>query len=407
MNNVINKFLIAGDKFMPEMHLRQPQFVYSACGLFTRHKKRIKKFKQTGVSRYIYRNELDKARFQHDSAYADHKDLINRTQSDKVLRDKAYDIASNPEYDVYQRGLASMVYKFFDKKPMGSGVNKLKDTAKPSSLERSSSILADELHKPVIKKFNKRKVYSQFKDNIWGVDLADIQSVSRTNKGIKYLLCAIDLYSKYAFVFPLKDKKGISIVNAFNKIIKQSNRRKPNKIWVDQGSEFYNNNFKKWLSDNNIIIYSTYNEGKSVVAERFIRKLKNKLYKHMTASGRNVYYVLDDIVNEYNNTKHSTIKMKPKDVKNYNKRVYIDEHNEKDTTKSSSSELSRFKVGDRVRISKFKNIFAKGCTPNWSREIFIVKKINDSVPYTYNIKNLNDEEIIGSSYDRELQKSIL
>ena len=187
MNNVINKFLIAGDKFMPEMHLRQPQFVYSACGPFTRHKKRIKKFKQTGVSRYIYRNELDKARFQHDSAYADHKDLINRTQSDKVLRDKAYDIASNPEYDVYQRGLASMVYKFFDKKPMGSGVNKLKDTAKPSSLERSSSILADELHKPVIKKFNKRKVYSQFKDNIWGVDLADIQSVSRTNKGIKCL----------------------------------------------------------------------------------------------------------------------------------------------------------------------------------------------------------------------------
>ena len=103
-----------------------------------------------------------------------------------------------------------------------------------------------------------------------------MQSLSKKNKGIKYLLCAIDLYSKYAFVVPLKDKKGISIVNAFDKIIKQSNR-KPNKIWVDQGSEFYNNNFKKWLSDNNIIMHSTYNEGKSVVAERFIRTLKNKL----------------------------------------------------------------------------------------------------------------------------------
>ena len=103
------------------------------------------------------------------------------------------------------------------------------------------------MHKPVIKKFNKRKVYSQIKDNIWEVDLADIQSLSRKNKGFKYLMCAIDLYSKYAFVVPLKDKKGISIVNAFNKIIKQSNR-KPNKIWVDQGSEFYNHNFKKWLS---------------------------------------------------------------------------------------------------------------------------------------------------------------
>ena len=144
---------------------------------------------------------------------------------------------------------------------------------------------------------------------------------------------------------------------------------------------------------------STFNEGKSVVAERFIRTLKNKLYKHMTATGKNVYYdVLDDVVNEYNNTNHNSIKMKPKDVKNDNKRVYIDEHNERD---------SRFKVGDRVRIIKFKNIFAKGYTPNWSTEIFIVNKIDDTVPYTYNLKDLNGEEIIGSFYDRELQKSIL
>ena len=209
MNNIINTFLLAGDKFMPEMHLRQPEFVYSACGPFTRHKEIIKKFKQTGDTRYIYRNELDKACFQHDSAYADHKDLINRTEADKVLRDKTYDIASNPEYDGYQRGLASMVYKFFDKKSIGSGF--VKD---------SSSILDNELHKPIINKFDKRKVYSQFKDNIWGVDLADMQSLNRKNKGIKYILCVIDLYSKYAFVVPLKYKKGISIVNAFNKIIK-------------------------------------------------------------------------------------------------------------------------------------------------------------------------------------------
>ena len=231
MNNVINKFLLAGDKFMPETYLRQSRSVYSACGPFTRHKERIKEFKRTGDTRYIYRNELDKACFQHDSAYSDHKDLINRTEADKVLIDKAYDIASNPKYDGYQRDLASMVYKFFDKKSIGSGI-------------ASSSILADELHKPIIRKFNKRKVYSQFKDNIWGVDLADMQSLSRKNKGIKYLFCAIDLFSKYAFVIPLKDKKGISIVNAFNKIIKQSNR-KPNKIWVDQEGEFYNNVFEK------------------------------------------------------------------------------------------------------------------------------------------------------------------
>ena len=192
-----------------------------------------------------------------------------------------------------------------------------------------------------------------------------MQSLSRKNKGIKYILCVIDLYSKYAFVIPLKDKKGTNIVKAFNKIIKQSNR-KSNKIWVDQGGEFYNNVFEKWLPDNDINMYSTYNEGKSVVAERFIRTLQNKLYKHMTATGKKVYYdVLDDLVNEYNNTKHSTIKMKPIDVGDNNKRVSIDEHNEKD---------SRFKVGDRVRISRCKNIFAKGCTPNWSKKYLLLIK---------------------------------
>ena len=115
----------------------------------------------------------------------------------------------------------------------------------------------------------------------------------------------------------------------------------------------------------------------------------------MTSISKNIYCdVLDDIVNEYNNTKHSTINLKPKDIKDDKKRVYIDEHNEKS---------ARYNVGDRVRISKFKNTFAKGYTPNWSREIFIVNKINDAVPYAYNLKDLNDEEIIGSFYDRELQ----
>ena len=145
---------------MPEMHLKQPQFVYSTCGPFTRHKERIKKFKQTGDTCYIYRNELDKACFQHDSAYADHKDLINRPKSDKVLRGKAYNIASNPEYDGYQRGLASMVCKFFDKKSMGSGIarSSLKRVAKDSS-----SILADELHKLLLKNLIKEKYIRNLK----------------------------------------------------------------------------------------------------------------------------------------------------------------------------------------------------------------------------------------------------
>ena len=189
-----------------------------------------------------------------------------------------------------------MAYKFFDKKSKGSGLK--------------NQQLANELHKPIIRKFKKRRVYSSVKDNIWGVDLADMQLISKYNKGIKYLLCVTDLFSKYAWVVPLKDKKGTSIVNAFQSIL-NSSKRKPNKTWVDQGSEFYNKIFKKWLKGNDISMYSRHNEGKSVVAERFIRTLKNEIYKHMTAISKNVYFdVLNDIVDGYNNTYRRTIKMK-------------------------------------------------------------------------------------------------
>ena len=147
-----------------------------------------------------------------------------------------------------------------------------------------------------------------FRDNIWRVDLADMQSLSKYNKGINFLLCAIDLFSKYAWVATLKYKWGITIVNAFHKII--SKGRKPNKIWVDQDDEFYNKLLKSFLKINNFEMYSTYNKGNSVVAERFIRTLKNKTFNHVTVFSKNVYfYVLDDVVNKYNNAVYRTIKM--------------------------------------------------------------------------------------------------
>ena len=317
MNEIINKFLLAEDKFMPEMHLKEPGFTYSASDSFTKNKERIDKFMKTGNTDFIYKNELDKACFQHDMAYGKPKDLIKRTQSDKVLRDKAFKIASDSKYYGYQRGLASMVYNFFDKNSKGSGV-----------INETNYQLANELHKPVIKKFKERKVYSSFRDNIWGVDLADMQSLSKFNKGIKYLLCAIDLFSKYAWVIPVKDKKGTSIVNAFQKII--SKKRKPNKIWFYQGSEFYNQSFKDFLKINIIEMYSTFSEGKPVVAERFIRTLKNKIFKHMTAISKNVYFdVLDDIVNKYNNTVLRTIKIKPIEVTDDSCAEYNEESNKK------------------------------------------------------------------------------
>ena len=183
---------------MPEMRLRQPGFTYSACGPFTKNKERIQKFKETGDANYIYKNELDKACFQHDMAYGDFKDLAKTTAADKVLRNKAFIIASDQNYDGYQRGLASMVYKFFDKKSQGKGLANNKENIQ----------LADELHKPIIKKFKKRKEYSAFKDNIWGIDLTDMQLLSKFNKGFRFLLCVIDIFSKYAWVILLKDKKA-------------------------------------------------------------------------------------------------------------------------------------------------------------------------------------------------------
>ena len=123
INEIVNKFLLAGDKFMPEIHLKQPEFTYSACGPFTKNKERLQKFKETGDKNYIYKNKLDKACFQHDMAYREFKDLERRTASDKVLRDKAFNIAKNPKYDGYQKGLTSMVHKLFDKNSAGSGLN--------------------------------------------------------------------------------------------------------------------------------------------------------------------------------------------------------------------------------------------------------------------------------------------
>ena len=179
-----------------------------------------------------------------------------------------------------------------------------------------------------------------------------MQLISKFNREFGFLLCVIDIFSKYAWIVSSKDKKGITITNAFQKILKESNR-KPNKIWVDRGREFHNSSIKKWLKDNNIKMYSIHNEEISVIAKRFIRTLKTKIYKYMISISKNVYInKLDDIVTEYNNTYHRKIEMKPVDVKD---NTYIDSMELHSNDKDPKS-----KVGDHARISKYKDIFAKG-----------------------------------------------
>ena len=175
-----------------------------------------------------------------------------------------------------------------------------------------------------------------------------MQLVSKFNKGIRFLLCAIDIYSKYAWVVPLKDKKGVTIVNAFQKILLDS-KRKPNKIWVDKGREFYNKSIKSWLEKNNTEMYSTDNEEKSVLAERFIRTLKTKTYKYMTSVSKNVYIdKLDDIVDEYNKTYHRTIKMKPVDVKDNTYIHFSKEVNDKDLRISTYQNIFRIRIYSKL-----------------------------------------------------------
>ena len=223
---------------------------------------------------------LDKACFHGDMAYGDFEDLTRRTTSDKILRDKAFNIAKNPNHDGYHHRIATMVYKLFNRKDSAT-------CARPETLATrnkfvgcgikneniSGKWLSEKLHKSIIRKFKKRKVHSPFIDSIWVVELADMQLIIKFDKRTLILLCAIDIFSKYAWVIPLKDKKGIAINNAFQKLLKESNQ-KPNKMWVDKDSEFYNKSMKSWLEKSDIEMYSTNNDGKSVVAERFIRTLK-------------------------------------------------------------------------------------------------------------------------------------
>ena len=269
-------------------------------------------------------------------------------------------------------------------------IKKIKVVVLEMKLNKINKLQMNFINQLLKKKFKKIRVYSLFKDNIWGVGLADMQLINKFNKGTRFLLCVIDIFSivsKYSWVVTLKDKKGVTIVNAFQKVLGRSNR-KPNKIWVDKGSDFYNSSFIKWLKGNDIEMYSTYNQGKSVVAERFIRTLKNKNYKYMTSISENLYIdKLYDIVNEYNNTYHEAIKMKPVDVKSGNFVEYNVNFNDK---------YPKFQVGDHVRISKYKNIFGEGYTPNWSEEIFVIKKVQTTVPWIYVSNEFNGEEIIAT-----------
>ena len=231
-----------------------------------------------------------------------------------------------------------------------------------------------------------------------------MQQFSKWNKGYRYLMMVLDIFSKYGWIVPLKDKKGETVAKALKTILEEG--RKPKYLWTDKGKEYYNKYVKEVLDKNKITLYSTENEEKSSICERWNRTIKSKMWKQFTIQGNTQYLdMLPKLVKRYNNTKHSRIKMTPVEAsKEKNKGlVYFNLHGDMETLKQKP----KFKIGDKVRISKYKRkVFDKSYTPNWSEEVFTVDKIQYTIPITYKIKDLNNDEIKGSFYEPELSKAI-
>ena len=264
--------------------------------------------------------------------------------------------------------------------------------------------LAEELHKPITRKFTKRRVFVKGVDEIWAADLVEMGKFSDWNKGIKYLLMVIDVFSKFGWIEPLKDKKGETVAAAFEKIFKLG--RKPRLLWTDKGREFYNKNVNQLLSKKNIKLYSTENEEKSSVVERFNRTFKQMMWKMFSANNNTIYIdKIDELLKTYNSSFHRSVRMAPleaSDIKNSNQvfaNLYSDEI-------YKSVKKPKFKIGDRVRISKYKRkLFNKGFTPNWTEEVFVIDGILNTKQITYRLIDLQGETVAGSFYEQELQKT--
>ena len=259
-------------------------------------------------------------------------------------------------------------------------------------------IITREVHKPIRNVKNFRKVVSYHKNDIWSMDLCDMTEFEDVNQHYKFILTVIDVYTRYAWAKPLKNKSAIEVKNAIESIIKES-KAYPKKFYVDEGKEFYNKTLDNLRNKLKIDIYSTYGVAHSSIIERFNRSLKSLMYKQFTLNQNRVWYnILDQLVEFYNNRFHKGIENKPNEV--YNNNIIIEKPDEKIIIDNS-----KFKINDKVRISYKRQVFDKGYLPNWTWEIFTISKILDTNPKTYILKDYNGDELKGSFYREELQLS--
>lgn len=259
--------------------------------------------------------------------------------------------------------------------------------------------VVEELHKNARINFKRRKTIIRSLDDLFQADLVEMIPYSQYNNNYKYILVVINCFSKYAWAEPLKDKSGKNVSAAMEKIIKEQT---PKNLQTDQGKEFFNVEFQNLMKKYSINHYSTYSEKKAAIVERLNRTLKNIMWKEFSFQGNYKWIkMLKDVVKKYNNTRHSTIRMKPIDVNKENEKALLK------TVYSNikiSHKFNKFTEGDRVRISKIRGVFDKTYTPNWSTEIFTVDKVKLTNPTTYILKDISNNEIKGGFYEYQLQK---
>ena len=364
-------------------NILKPKFGYKYCGPYNNLDKQVDYNKTTGQIYRIHekpKNKTDKICMKHDICYS-----IGKNKND-CDREMINDL-DNLKYGETSK-MTPIIRGIINKKQQfGLSVN-------------PNQILSDELHKPRKINFTRRKVISNNIDHIWGIDLITMIKYSKENKNYKYILTVIDFFSKYSWCYPLKTKKSEEIRNSFNDIFKKS-KRKPSMIQSDEGTEFTNNQTQTFFKNNNIKWYHTYNRDiKCSICERFNRTILNKIYKNFTLNNNTIWINdLDKLVNEYNNSYHRSIKMKPIDASlKVNENIVRNNlYNFKYTNKKP-----KFKIDDKVRVSLLKNTFEKSYTSNWSEEIFIIDDIKTSNVHYYFLKDLQGEKIDGMFYEQEL-----
>lgn len=262
--------------------------------------------------------------------------------------------------------------------------------------------IVNELHKPARKNFERRQVKIMGIDDLWQADLVEMIPYAKENADFKYILTVIDTFSKFAWVLPVKNKTSHIIVNAMRNIFSQS-KRIPKNLQTDMGTEFYNKHFKQLMKQHNINHYSTFSHMKACIVERFNRTLKEQMWKKFSLQGSYKWLnILEKLVKDYNNKRHRKTKLAPTEVTKHNEKQLL---NHIYTPHSKIVYQHKFNVGDFVRVSKFKTIFEKGYTPNWSTEIFKIIKINKKFPVTYLLEDYQGYPIAGRFYEQELQKT--